>query len=519
MGSTEVYELKTEASISCSLMEETDSHRVAVQKDIAPADREKHAQFLTPPAVSKIMASMFKKHRATIRLLDPGAGVGSLTAAFISHVLNRDRSPTEISATLFEIDPALVERLRTAMRLCEKSCSDKGITFSWTVLNDDFVRASVELLNGALFSSEPECYDCIIMNPPYRKILASSKTRERLRSAGIETSNLYAGFIALAARQLRSGGELVAISPRSFCNGPYFHHFRRTFLGTMALTRIHLFESRKEAFKADGVLQENVIIHAVKSTKKRQRIMITVAQNPNDTPRSRKVPYDRVVHPEDPNMYIHIPADGAGEDAMTRISQLPASLADLGLTVSTGRVVDFRAKNHLRQHPGLETAPLIYPGHFAAGSIHWPSRTARKPNAIVNNDDTADLLVPPGVYVLVKRFSAKEERRRIVAALYDSAEISNSAVGFENHLNYYHRSGRGMERQFARGLTLFLNSSIVDTYFRQFSGHTQVNAADLRRFRYPSVEQLLLLADLTTELHPGQEAIDSIVEDALFAER
>jgi len=42
----------------------------------------------------------------------------------------------------------------------------------------------------------------------------------------------------------------------------------------------------------------------------------------------------------------------------------------------------------------------------------------------------------------------------------------------------------------ARGLAAFLNSTVADSYFRQFNGHTQVNATDLRSFRYPSVAQL-----------------------------
>jgi adenine-specific DNA-methyltransferase len=36
----------------------------------------------------------------------------------------------------------------------------------------------------------------------------------------------------------------------------------------------------------------------------------------------------------------------------------------------------------------------------------------------------------------------------------------------------------------------YLNSQEVDDYFRVFSGHTQVNATDLRRLRYPTIEQL-----------------------------
>ena len=64
-----------------------------------------------------------------------------------------------------------------------------------------------------------------------------------------------------------------------------------------------------------------------------------------------------------------------------------------------------------------------------------------------------------------RRFSAKEERRRVVAAIHDPARLPSSPVGFENHLNYYHRDGRGLTLELARGLAAFLNSTLVDAYF------------------------------------------------------
>ena len=64
------------------------------------------------------------------------------------------------------------------------------------------------------------------------------------------------------------------------------------------------------------------------------------------------------------------------------------------------------------------------------------------------------------------------------------------SVGFENHLNYFHENGRGLELNLAKGLAAFLNCSSLDRYFRLFSGHTQVNASDLRRMRYPNRDEL-----------------------------
>ena len=170
-------------------------------------------------------------------------------------------------------------------------------------------------------------------------------------------------------------------------------------------------------------------------------------------------------------------------------SELPCSLQELHICVSTGRVVDFRARDILRDEINESCVPLIYPHHFGRFGISWP-REGRKPNAIVMSDRSPELLVPNDTYVLVKRFSAKEERRRVVARLYDPGAFPYPLVGFENHLNYFHRDGRGLDMEMAQGLTAFLNSSAVDFYFRTFSGHTQVNATDLRKLRYPTLHQL-----------------------------
>src|SRR5262249_37652368 len=183
----------------------------------------------------------------------------------------------------------------------------------------------------------------------------------------------------------------------------------------------------------------------------------------------------QVVRPEDPDAFIHVVPDELDHLIGEHIRGLDASLADLGLNVSTCRVVDFRARELLRAQPEPETAPLIYPAHFVDGAVAWPNPRTRKPNALALAPAADDLLVPADFYVLVKRFSAKEERRRIVAAVYDPRRVPGARVGFENHLNYYHRNGAGLPPKLAWGLAAFLSSTLVDAYFRQFNGHTQVN--------------------------------------------
>jgi adenine-specific DNA-methyltransferase len=183
--------------------------------------------------------------------------------------------------------------------------------------------------------------------------------------------------------------------------------------------------------------------------------------------------------------------------------------------VSTGRVVDFRVKSALRLQPEAGTVPLLYPCHFNGGSIHWPKTENRKPNALLDNDETRPSLVPSGVYLLTKRFTSKEEPRRLVACLVDPETLKTEWIGFENHLNYFHAGGRGLDRRLALGLFLFLNSTVADQYFRSFSGHTQVNATDLRALPYPERKTLEAMGDEVKDLSLSQEQIDSILENHL----
>jgi adenine-specific DNA-methyltransferase len=465
------------------------------------------------------MASMFRLDADTYHLLDPGAGVGSLTAAWIAELCSRKRRPKSVAVTAYEVDELMLSYLDTTMKACAAHCEAAGVRMEWRIEHTDFVRAAVDVLDTGCFRTPREhAFSAAILNPPYRKINSDSDERSWLRHIGIETSNLYSAFFGLVVRLLEPGAQLVAITPRSFCNGPYFKPFRELFLKQMALRRVHLFESRDRAFSDDTVLQENLILHADKTDDRAHPITITTAAGPDDDhPVVHEMAYAEVVRPNDPDAFIHIVPDHIARRVAEQMERFTSSLDAVGLIVSTGRVVDFRARRFLRLNPEPGTVPLIYPTHFAQGFIRWPKRGSKKPNAIVAEDASRNLLVPSGTYVLVRRFSAKEETRRIVAAIYEPSRLPKVAkVGFENHLNYYHVNGHGLSRLVARGLAVYLNSTLVDEYFRLFNGHTQVNATDLRNLRYPDREALERLASYVSDVMPSQVEIDRIINAEFF---
>ncbi|MEZ5454380.1 MAG: Eco57I restriction-modification methylase domain-containing protein, partial [Thiothrix sp.] len=417
--------------------------------------------------------------------------IGSLSAAFFDKWKNRQGFTfSQLELDAFEIDSTLHTHLAQTL---EKYQSQTNLTAH--IKGGDFIHTAVESLSGDLFAEKLPQYTHAILNPPYKKINSNSSHRLALRRVGIETVNLYSAFVALAVALAAPGGQIVAIIPRSFCNGPYYRPFRDYILEHTAIRHIHLFESRTKAFKDDGVLQENIIIRLERDGLQGDVTITTSTDDRFIDLNTHSHSFEHIVFPDDPERFIHIPTSAE----KSTIEQSPAirySLDDLGIKISTGPVVDFRLKEHLLAMPEAGSSPLLYPAHFSGKGVTWPIEGMKKPNAILRNTTTNKWLYPNGFYCVVRRFSSKEEKRRIVANVVDPDVFRETAMlGFENHLNLFHENKRGLPKALAHGLAVFLNTTAVDENFRRFNGHTQVNATDLRLMKYPSRETLSQLGE------------------------
>ncbi|MER9300108.1 Eco57I restriction-modification methylase domain-containing protein, partial [Mesorhizobium sp. M0621] len=460
-------------------------------------------QFMTPESISRFMAGLFGETLPSeIRLLDAGAGKGALTTAFINHWMI-SRSDGVIQTTCYEIDQEFSDILRENISLLGP---DRNI--SSEVRNEDFIdhaSSMIRLGKGQRFTHA-------ILNPPYKKINTASHHRACLSAIGLETVNLYAGFVGLAIAMMESGGDLVAIIPRSFCNGPYYQPFRHFIFRHASIRHIHLFGARNKAFKGDGVLQENIIIHLTRGEKQGE---VTISTSTDDTfsdYRETIHAFGSIVLARDAEQFIHIPTDD-GPDLLTG-SAFQYRLDELGVSVSTGPVVDFRMKNDLRAEYEPGTVPLLYPGHFTRDGFAWPKPGFKKANAIRETRETVKWLFPCGFYTVVRRFSSKEERRRIIANVVEPAALPTKMIGFENHLNVFHDRKQPLSEDMARGMAVYLNATVVDQCFRRFNGHTQVNATDLKTMRYPSRDALTLLGKWAKSYpQPSQEVIDARVTE------
>ncbi|MGH3768640.1 MAG: Eco57I restriction-modification methylase domain-containing protein [Pseudonocardiaceae bacterium] len=502
MGAAEV------AEAAAALTARAEIRRVSALQTLSRGQQSSLGQFFTPERAAALITGLPRLPKSgRFRVLDPGAGSGSLTAALVSRVL-RECPALELEIVAVEIDPEVGLYLReTLTDLTDTACT-VGVKVATETVLGDYIELLTSLMPKPAAFNRP--FDLVIMNPPYRKLGLNSAHRRALLCQGVECPNLYAAFLALGTAVLNPGGQLVAITPRSFANGPYFRQFRRFLLDRLTLDRLHIFESRSTVFSDTGVLQENVVFsgthHGIND-----EVVLSVSRSYSDKSVERVVSYGEVVRPGDRQYFIRILADGSDTVAAKTVGALPAKLADLNIQVSTGKVVDFRVRVNLRKLLEAGTVPLIYPGNVRSGIIEWP-REIRKDQAfaVKSPSEHKKYLLPAGFYVVVKRFSAKEERRRVVAAVWDPG-MHTSAVAFENHLNIFHVDGAGLDRDLAVGLSYWLNSSIVDNFFRTFSGHTQVNATDLRTLRFPSLGALRVLGQGQEMLLPRQDEIDRLV--------
>jgi len=458
-------------------LKELDTRRVRRISSVDNTHKEKFAQYLTPVEIASFMAKITMRYfqpANEVNVLDPGAGTGILSCALITELV-RKHNPT-INLDAYEIDNSILGELEHSYHAI-KSSRD----LNYQILNKNFITdTGAEIAWGV-----NKKYDIIIMNPPYQKINTNTIYKNVLHDISIDTVNTYSAFIAIGIKMLADNGVLTAIVPRSFCNGLYFLPFRRLLYDNTAIKHLHIFESRKDNFKEENVLQENIIIVLKKTTDKNGNVTVSYSKEKQFSEFHEKdVTPDDVIDTNDTQYFISIPNfNQKSEDV-----PLTYTHKELGFEISTGPVVDFRVKEKLRYD--TSGVPLLYAVHIRNRKITWPV-DSKKPNTILLDEyERAKICFKKGYYILLKRFTSKEEKHRIQATLLSPDDLPTDYFTVENHLNIIHNNKCGLDKDLATNLVAYLNSDYCDTIFRAFSGHTQVNATDLRNMKYPDVETM-----------------------------
>ena len=463
------------ADLLSSVAELAEERRAATDDD----HKARWGQYFTPPAVATFMAGWLTAPRpqGELVVLDPGAGTGLLGIAAARALLVAGAAAVHVVAV--EADPLVVPLLERALAAAR---SELGERFRATVRAEDFLALERPRLGVAPLPD----VDVVIANPPYFKMSPTDPH-------GGTAPNAYARFMAVSSAVLRPGGQLVFIVPRSFASGFYYQRFRRELHDELALERAHVFGSRRDAFRSDDVLQENIVV-GYRRAPPAPTVQVSSSMGVGDlaAPRVLHVSRDQVLRPKDTHGVLHLPTTAEDLEVMQTVYGWGGSLRALGLEISTGPVVPFRSAEDLVHEASADTVPMLWMQHVRHGAVRWPVEGLRKPQH-VRRSAGDKLLVPNRTYLLLRRFSAKEEPRRLTVAVLRAGELPGDRLGLENHLNFIHRPGGELDEELALGLAALLGSTLLDTFFRLQSGNTQVSATELRALPLPAEEVLRAL--------------------------
>ncbi len=459
--------------------------------------RKRWGQYFTGPRIAQFMARLLPPPRSDeVRLLDPGAGTGILGIAAAEHLVRHHRVRVHLIA--IEPEPRAHKHLKDSLARAEQALEGalKAEAHPADFLDFGELHLGVRPLDPV---------DFVIANPPYFKLSPSDPR-------GGDAPNIYARFMEVSAALLKPNGTLCFIVPRSFASGFYFRKFRRRLHATMNLDRVHLFESRRDAFKDEGILQENLIALYTRNGRARS-VTISVSEGERDLDSlfSHRVPRDRVLPPHDRHSIMFLPTCPEDLRVMDVFGAWPDTLASYGLEVSTGPVVPFRATEHLVREENAAGWPMLWLQHVRPGGVEWPLGARFRKAERIRVDAPEKLLVPNGTYVIMRRFSAKEEARRLVAAPLLAGQLPGEFLGLENHLNFIHRPRGRLTEEEARALSTLLSSRLFDAYFRISSGNTQVSATELRAMPLPAPT---MLAEFARSLRTEEEAVMRPVREA-----
>ncbi|MCI5221819.1 MAG: hypothetical protein D3924_03895, partial [Candidatus Electrothrix sp. AR4] len=265
-----------------------------------------------------------------------------------------------------------------------------------------------------------------------------------------------------------------------------------------------------------GVLQENVIFKFVRK-KQRADVEICSSDSSEDLTESEvsRYPSSLIIDGNNQHNIIRVPEDAADGHVLKIVEEWPSTFEKNQYYISTGPVVEFRAREFIAEKAQSNSIPLLRMHNVKAFRIQWTG-THRKDAHFLLQEGHEKYTSSNKVYVLLKRFSSKEEKRRLVAGINDPDQFKEQLIGLENHVNYIGIKNEDMSISEAFGLAALFNSTFMDRYFRSISGNTQVNATEIRLLKLPKRKQIIQTGETVRKSRPlNQLIIDEIVHSVL----
>lgn len=465
-------------------------------QSVPKEQRKDYGQFFTAEQSAVYMATMFDfdLSKETISFLDAGAGTGLLAAAFVQRLLQL-KYAGHIHLVCYENDSNVIPTLIQNLELIKQQAD-----FSYIVKVENYITSQYF---EQLLDQNKEQFDYIIGNPPYLKLPKDAPEARTMPQVCYGAPNLYFLFWAMGIYNLKQNGELVYIIPRSWTSGAYFKKFRQYLFQHANIQRMHLFVYREKLFNQDAILQETMIVKIKKSLQKPTNITISSSSSADFADiQTYQLPYDDIV---DYNQFVYLVTNPHEADVLHKIQSLPYTLPQLNLQMKTGLVVDFRTQEVLRNTQEEGTYPLFYSCHIKEGKVIWP---VGKQGEFILTQKTG-LLQPNGNYLFVKRFTSKEEKRRLQCGMYRQKDYPQfQFISTQNKINYIACQSLCV----LYGLYALLGSSLYDQYYRILNGSTQVNSTEVNQIPVPARHIIEAMGNELMKLSITEQNCNKIVE-------
>lgn len=472
-------------------------------QQVTASHKKVNGQFFTPTPIAQLLASFCDLSKTRVKILDPGCGTTILSCALIQHLIESQNGIETIELVAYETDRELIPYSQKALDYLKEWLSNKEIQFNFTLHYTDFVLENATVLKEnrlpSLFEETKivdKNFDIIISNPPYFKLSKDDKRVTASQELVSGQPNIYSIFMGIAAKLLSENGELIFITPRSFASGNYFKAFRELFFNTVQIDKIHLFSSRKDTFNRDSVLQETVVIKAIREEiDSNKKVLISSSAGIKDIfePSIKYFNSSELIDLKSKEKILHLPTSDKEENILSLVSTWENVLTDFNIKISTGPVVSFRAIDFIQNHYENGTvflAPLFWLHNVNKMILEWPKQLKEKGQFIRIESGSKSLLIPNKNYILLRRFSTKDDKSRLIAAPYFCNYAKSDYIGVENKVNYIYRKDGHLDRDEVVGLCALLNSKLFDTYFQIFNGNVNVSATELREMRFPPLNNI-----------------------------
>lgn len=441
--------------------------------------RKKIGQFFTSRETARFMAGLFsvpkKEH---LDILDPGTGSAILTAALMER-LQQESSVKSVSLICYETEPAILDLLKDNLEYIK---SIVRFDLDYTIITDNYITSQQLPLAFA---------DLVIGNPPYLKVNRLAEEAQAMSHVVYGAPNLYFLFASRSIENLRDKGELVYIIPRSWTSGAYFKAFRNFLFKKTTIEHIHLFISRDKVFEQEAVLQETMIIKLKKEVGTANEIVISSTETNNDFNNIQEITVPKkLVIGNDDNQYVYLVTNKEEVNVLERLSVFHNTLPSLDMKMKTGLTVDFREREHLMDEPANDNVPMFFAQHLKDGRITFPIGKhgeyidTRKSGLLQDNIN----------YLFVKRFTSKEESRRLQSSIYLQDDFPTyKQISTQNKLNFITRNKKSLTKQMVYGLYCLFNSTLYDKYYRILNGSTQVNSTEVNTMPMPTLDGIVYL--------------------------